>query len=136
MKEISFSIPIKPQGKARPRFTKTGHAYTPKNTRDYEKAIELSAQQAMGGKVPLECALRVTIKAVFEPPRSWSKTKRAGFIAFSYPHDKKPDCDNIAKAALDAMNGIVFLDDKQIAELIVRKTYGAADRVTVVVQPL
>ncbi len=136
MREISFTMPIKPQGKARPRFTRTGHAYTPKNTRDYEQTVELYARRTMDGETPFECALRVTIEAVFEPPRSWGKTKRAGFIVFGYPHDKKPDCDNIAKAVLDALNGIVFLDDKQVTELIVRKRYGESDAVSVTIEAI
>jgi len=33
----------------------------------------------------------------------------------------RPDCDNIAKAALDAGNGILWADDAQVAELHVSK---------------
>ena len=33
-----FEVLGKPQGKARPRFTRTGHTYTPNNTTNYENA--------------------------------------------------------------------------------------------------
>lgn len=33
----------------------------------------------------------------------------------------KPDCDNIAKAVLDALNGVAFDDDSQVVTLVVRK---------------
>ena len=34
--------------------------------------------------------------------------------------------DNVAKAVLDAINGVAWHDDSQVAELIVRKSYGTA----------
>jgi hypothetical protein len=36
-----------------------------------------------------------------------------------------PDSDNLAKLALDAMEGIVYADDVQVVELWVRKVYGS-----------
>lgn len=36
MKHIEFTVFGEPQGKARPRFTRMGRAYTPKKTADYE----------------------------------------------------------------------------------------------------
>lgn len=38
--------------------------------------------------------------------------------------DKKPDIDNIIKAILDGLNKTMFIDDKQIVELSVKKQYG------------
>ena len=35
----------------------------------------------------------------------------------------KPDIDNVIKAALDAMNDVVYDDDKQVFELVVSKRY-------------
>ena len=36
-------------------------------------------------------------------------------------HVKKPDCDNLAKSTLDALNGLAFGDDKQVVTLDVTK---------------
>ena len=44
---------------------------------------------------------------------------------------KKPDSDNIAKAILDALNGVAYYDDSQIVELTIKKEYGEAARVEV-----
>ena len=33
----------------------------------------------------------------------------------------RPDCDNIAKSVLDALNGVAFADDSQVASLVVVK---------------
>ena len=37
MREIKFTIEGEPKGKGRPRFTRGGHAYTPKETVEYEE---------------------------------------------------------------------------------------------------
>ena len=39
-KSYKVTIPIRPKVKGRPRFSKKGYAYTPKNTRDYENAVK------------------------------------------------------------------------------------------------
>ena len=44
---------------------------------------------------------------------------------------KRPDADNLAKILADAMNKIVYVDDAQVASLIVQKRYGEFCRVTV-----
>lgn len=49
----------------------------------------------------------------------------------------KPDADNIAKAVLDAMNGLAFVDDSQVVSLSVTKhdrTHRESDIVTVEIE--
>ena len=43
----------------------------------------------------------------------------------------KPDTDNIAKSILDSLNGIAYLDDKQVVDLRVRKQYAEVPGVSV-----
>lgn len=43
------------------------------------------------------------------------------------PHEKKPDLDNLAKSVLDALNGIVWRDDAQVASLSMSKQIAAGD---------
>ena len=40
---LLFRVNGMPQGKAHPRFTRQGRAYTPKKTRDYEADIKAAA---------------------------------------------------------------------------------------------
>lgn len=62
-------------------------------------------------------------------PLSWSRKRRSDvFGAFC---SKKPDTDNVAKAILDAMNGIVYEDDAQVAGLIVQKFYAEKDEINI-----
>jgi Holliday junction resolvase RusA-like endonuclease len=46
-------------------------------------------------------------------------------------HTKKCDADNLAKAVLDALNGIAYYDDSQVCELSVSKLYSDNPRVIV-----
>ena len=50
---------------------------------------------------PAEKVESLSWVAMFQPPKSWSKTKRAGVIGTQ--HRSKPDRDNIDKAVLDAL---------------------------------
>lgn len=125
--ELTFEIKGVPKGKARPRFTKQGRAYTPKETRDYEREIADIAHNAAvvqnWRKADKSTPLMVEIKAIFPIPASWSKKqKQAAMCGEIYP-TVKPDCDNIAKVILDSLNGIVFDDDKQVVGLVVGKCY-------------
>ena len=43
----------------------------------------------------------------------------------------KPDADNIAKAVLDALNGLAYTDDSKVTRLVVVKLYGTEPRVEV-----
>lgn len=42
------------------------------------------------------------------------------------PYTHKPDADNVAKAVLDALNGLAYEDDSQVQELVIIKKYAPA----------
>ena len=69
--EIFF--PIDPVSKGRPRFTRTGHAYTPKKTADFEKSIAKYYAEEKGEFFvgPIE------VKLVFQMPIPKGFPKRA-----------------------------------------------------------
>ena len=58
-----------------------------------------------------------------EIPQSKSKKQKEKMLAGEIKPVVKPDVDNVAKSILDALNGIVYLDDKQIIELNIEKIY-------------
>jgi Holliday junction resolvase RusA-like endonuclease len=41
--------------------------------------------------------------------------------------DSKPDSDNVYKAATDALNGLLWIDDAQIAKSVIEKIIAAGD---------
>lgn len=111
------------RGKGRPRFVRqTGRTYTDKETVNYEAALRTQGQEAMGLEIPLAGALVVTMVAYMAVPASWSNTKRKRCLDGDEVPTTKPDVDNIVKC-LDALNGVVWIDDKQIAGLRVVKKY-------------
>lgn len=81
-------------------------------------------------------AVRVEIDAVFPIPKTWSKGKKAQASVGKIVPDTKPDTDNIAKAVLDALNGVAYKDDSQVTELSVRKRYGEIGHVAVRIEDL
>ena len=107
---LRFTVPGHPIGKARPRHTKGGHTYTPKKTRDYEKAVAFAAKGAMAFS---------TVAGDGDPSRHYTlvwpmdATYRVSIHAYC-KNGVRSDCDNILKAALDGMQGVVYDNDKSV----------------------
>ena len=49
-------------------------------------------------------------------------------LIFYFPDNRRRDVDNYTKAILDSLTGIVFRDDSQIYELILRKQTGTCQQ--------
>ena len=130
MYKVEIEVSGQPQGKGRPRFTRTGKAYTPDKTREYESRIQAAAWNAMQNmKLDMtERFVSVEIIAFMEIPKSWSKVKRMEAEYGALQHTTKPDLDNIVKAALDGMEGAVYVSDKQVTSIKARKMYCHPDR--------
>ncbi|MFG1454555.1 RusA family crossover junction endodeoxyribonuclease [Xanthobacter sp. V2C-8] len=122
---ITIILAGEPHGKGRPRFTRAGHAYTDAKTRRYEDVLRLAAQSEMGARPPLDGPVSVQVEARMPVPVSWSRKKQAAALAGEVAPTSKPDIDNIIKS-LDALNQVVFRDDRQIVHAVVRKLYHQA----------
>lgn len=109
----SFTYVGKVKGKPRPKFSKAGHAYTPKEYRGYEEAIAERWRSQVG--CFFDGAICVEVKVYRPLPESRPKSVEMEYDTF------KPDADNIGKAVLDALNGVAFADDKQVVSLLVQK---------------
>ena len=75
---------------------------------------------------PWSGPVQLVVEWVFARPKSHFRTgKHAGELRPDAPIfcDKRPDIDNLEKMLLDAMNGVFFLDDGQIAGVVATKTY-------------
>lgn len=130
MESATIEVLGKPIGKGRPRFRSTGRfvqTYTPDKTVEFENLVRLEWHNA--GNDMLRGNISAEIRAYFPIPKSVSKKKRAEMIHASYPH--KPDCDNIAKAVLDALNGVAYEDDAQVVELAVIKKYAETPKTVI-----
>lgn len=135
---IAFTVPGEPQGKGRGRIIRIGGRSaikTPEKTVAYEGLIAHAAQQAMAGTPMLTCPCGVEVSITVGVPASWSQKKRAAALAGEVLPTKKPDADNVVKAVMDGINGVVWRDDVQAVDLSVRKRYGATPGVLVRVTP-
>lgn len=130
MNRVRFIYNGKPIGKERPRTVrKNGKvwSYTPKKTAEYESKIRASFLESPDFYElpfnPREFAgkLIVNINAYFLIPKSYSDSKK--FLLNNQAYTKKPDCDNLAKAILDSLNGVAFKDDSQVYQLNITKRY-------------
>lgn len=133
---ITIRLAGEPRGKGRPRIsTRHGQVrnFTPEKTRNYEAALKMAGQAVMNGSPPLEGPLAVIVIAAFAVPASMSKGKRLMALSGMLHPTKKPDIDNIAKT-FDALNGVVWVDDKNIIRADVRKVYSITPELTIQVR--
>lgn len=155
-KSIKITIQGEPMGKQRPKVTVLGtskyaHAYTPKETVYYESKVVNAYNESAKEKGITEMLFKrddeiwATITAYFKIPKQHYKfhkktqtldIDKSGKEMLEGKNNpkKKPDCDNIAKICLDALNGIAFPDDSQIVLLLVVKHYSENPRVEVLLE--
>lgn len=131
---ISFVITTEPVGKARPRFTRFGHPYTPKRTASFERLVKSSARKAMMPRPPYdkETAISLTLDFFYKTPKSWSKRKQ--FNSVGKPKLSKTDIDNLEKSVLDGFNGVVYQDDSSVYELIARKRWADESKIEITIR--
>ena len=123
---IYFKINEEPVAKARPKFTRTGHAYTPKKTKTYEEEVKFAFLSQTCEKMPVypkDVPLIVEATFAKSVPKSYTKKKREACLSGDMLPTSKPDIDNYLKAVLDAINGLAFEDDSQIVTTIAEKIY-------------
>lgn len=120
MKKFQYHqmIKIRPIAKGRPRFNmKTGNAYTPTRTREYEKSIKESYKGPLFENSLLSIKLRFTVdgtELLIEPVEENPSVAQ--------PKSKlTSDIDNYAKAVLDALEGVAYANDKQVVCLYLEK---------------
>lgn len=113
---VRFSVPGKPRGWQRVgRNPTTGRAFKPRQTRSEQAGIGYIARAAMRGMPPWLGPVLMTVRAVFPIPTSWPEWKRQAAAEGLILHTAKPDLDNIIKLIKDALPGIAYKDDAQVA---------------------
>jgi Holliday junction resolvase RusA-like endonuclease len=106
--------------------------YTPATTQAYEALIAKQATFARGSVPVLATPIALRVVVLHAVPASWSKRKQQQALDGDLIPGK-PDLDNVAKAVLDALNGVIYLDDKQVIRLVAEKKYSLDPRVEVYV---
>lgn len=121
MSEIRFTVPAVPVPQPRARATafngraRMYEAKTEHPIHAFKASVRMSAASVHTG-APIEGPVR--LRATFLLPRP-KLPKKAGEQRF--PHTKRGDIDNFAKALMDALNGLLWKDDSQVYELCAAK---------------
>lgn len=123
------------EGKARPRMnTRTGKAYTPTKTKQYEYFLRDIFVRKYPNFKPIETSVNIKIIAYFDIPKSTSKKKEAEMLVNNIKPTKKPDIDNITKIVLDSLNKFAFKDDSQVIKLEVEKKYAQISKIYIKIE--
>lgn len=131
---VYFVVYGTPIGKGRPRATSRGgfvRMYTDAKTLGFEAAVAGEARIAMKGWEPFDTPMQLQLSAYYPIPKSWSKKKRQQAIDGDLHPQVKPDLDNVLKAVLDAINGVVYVDDSQVINMVATKRYSTDARIEV-----
>lgn len=131
MKTIELFVKGEPVGKGRPRFRIFGghiSTYTPAKTKHAEMDIKEQIQEQYKD-APITRPISISVLFFMPIPKSLSKKKQVALIGELYT--KKPDIDNLIKTYLDAMNGIIYEDDKQIYAIFAKKIYSSEPKVVI-----
>lgn len=128
-----FTVNGEPFAKQRPRFNrKQGRTFTPPETLIYENLVKTCFANQYPYAKPSDLPATINIFAEYPIPESWPKKKKQMALEEKiFP--KRHDWDNVGKIICDALNGIAYLDDRQIFMGSVKKVYGDEPHVTVVI---
>jgi len=110
---------INPVPASRPRVSRWS-TYYPKKYTKFKKDMEALTSEIE--ITPSEKLVSVELEFRIMMPKSFSKKKRQG-LNNTYCSNNS-DIDNYIKAILDSLNGVFYIDDKQVVEIFARKIYG------------
>ena len=109
---------INPVPASRPRVSRWS-TYYPKKYTKFKQDMEALISEL--DTTLSEKLVRVEIDFMIKIPESWSKKKKQE-LNNTYCSNNS-DIDNYIKAILDSLNGVFFIDDRQVEEIFARKIY-------------
>ena len=124
-----LTVPGLPVPQPRQRVAiRAGHAATYTPTRHpvnaFKAAVRLAWLDQCPTVAPASGPVRLTAWFFLPKPAGRTKKRDAGKRMYV---TCKPDLDNLAKSLLDALAGLAWRDDAQVADLIVSKAYCVTD---------
>lgn len=125
-----FEIAGRPLSKRRPGQSKSGHRYNPnaKHEKDFRNALSWGTRNQLEGftrhgeDVLLVCSITFHFKQA-----SYKDVRRQ--------LRNSADVDNLCKFVLDAVKGVLYVDDKQVIEVNAKKRVSTQNKITMVVRP-
>ncbi len=130
---VKFVVQGSPVGKGRHKYRKHQNyvqTYTPEKTVNYEDLVKMEYRRQVKYYFPDNHAVYMYIRAYYKIPSNASRKKREEMLSGNCVPLVKPDSDNIAKIIMDALNGIAYKDDNQVA-VSVEKFYSETPHVEI-----
>ena len=98
--------------------------YDPRTAHEWREAVAIVTGSTVDK--PIEGPVDLSLAFFFPRPKSHYGTgKNSNVLKASAPkhHAQKPDIDNVIKSTLDAMNGVLYGDDKQVIRVQAEKRW-------------
>ncbi|ALC92078.1 hypothetical protein AM500_21500 [Bacillus sp. FJAT-18017] len=130
---IEFTVYGEPVAQGRPRFSSKNGIVTvrdPAKSKDFKHYVKMVASQNKPPQL-FEGPLKLEIIVYKATLKSFSKKKLQQAEEGKLRPITKPDVDNYAKGIKDALKSVVWKDDSQVVDLVVRKYYSQTPRVIV-----
>jgi len=130
MSVVRLVIPGPPVAWARAR-RRGGRYFTGPAQAEYAERVRQGWLVAGRPRLPGGCVLAVRADFYLERPAGhWGAGRNAGQLRPSAPRWPlgKPDVDNLLKGPLDALNGLLFVDDGQVGHAQVFRRYAGNGR--------
>lgn len=133
---MRFEFDIAPVEQARPRATRMGKGirmYDPQKVAAFKRQLGMLARQQMldRGLEPFDGPLEVCMEFHRPVQASISQRERARRLSGTHRPTVKPDLSNYVKALEDALNGIIWIDDNRIVQIVAEKKYSDRPRIVI-----
>lgn len=100
-------------------YLPAGTAASRMNFQNWKDNIASAARVHMGEQKPWHGGIRMMAEFQLPVPTTTIRKHQRGW----FPHVKRPDVDKLARALLDPLKGIAWVDDSQVCFLTVNKVY-------------
>lgn len=128
MNAVQFHVYGDPQPQGSKRHVGNGVMIeSAKKLKPWRRDVTEAAEEATAGLFYLDGPLHLSVTFYIRRPKSHYRTGRfAHLLRADAPRHcvKTPDTDKLVRAIGDALTGVVYQDDSQIAHLSARKLYG------------
>ena len=133
---VTFIVPGEAKSERKRQRFVPGKGHVGKRTDTPDRAakkafVSLLANQQFAA--PFVGPVSLTLEFRRPVPKSYPKRGPTAKYPWPWAWTAKPDATNLAKLIEDALNGIAWVDDAQVTDLIVRKRFGPVDEVEITV---
>ena len=90
----------------------------------WQAMIQVACKQEWGNKELIETAVEIHLEFVRSYPNNLPKREASRERRLKEALVRKPDLDNIVKAAIDGIKGIILKDDTVVTKLSAEKRFG------------